>query len=96
MISMAEKPTINFGLEGVYVDESSISLVDGINGKLWYRGYSIDDLAEKSNFEEAVYLLIYGKLPNKSELDAFKTKLADRMELPQEVVDLIKLISGRT
>ncbi|MEM3313116.1 MAG: citrate/2-methylcitrate synthase [Thermoplasmatales archaeon] len=43
---MTEKPIINYGLEGVYVDESSISLVDGLNGKLWYRGYSIEDLAD--------------------------------------------------
>ncbi|MEM1995953.1 MAG: citrate/2-methylcitrate synthase, partial [Thermoplasmatales archaeon] len=93
---MTEKPIINYGLEGVYVDESSISLVDGLNGKLWYRGYSIEDLAEKSNFEEVTYLLIYGKLPTRAELNSFKTKLAERMELPQEIIDLIRLIATRT
>ena len=39
---MPEKPVINWGLEGVYVNESSICKVDGQNGKLWYRGYKIE------------------------------------------------------
>ncbi|MGC8644640.1 MAG: citrate/2-methylcitrate synthase [Thermoplasmata archaeon] len=96
MIIMTEKPTINYGLEGVYVDESSISLVDGLNGKLWYRGYAIEDLADRSNFEEVTYLLIYGKLPTRQELDSFGSKLAEKMSLPPEVIDTIKFMAGRT
>ena len=87
---MSSKPTINYGLEGIYVDESSISKVDGQNGKLWYRGYSIEDLAERSNFEEVSYLLIYGKLPTQKEYDEFVKKLKDRREIEPEIRDLIK------
>ena len=75
---MTEKPVINYGLEGVYVDESAISKVDGQNGKLWYRGYSIESLAEQSNFEEVCYLLLNGKLPSKAEYDEFSRKLWNR------------------
>ncbi len=90
---MNTKPTINYVLEGIYVDESAISKVDGQNGKLWYRGYSIEDLAEKSNFEEVSYLLIYGKLPTKTEYEDFVTKLKDRMDLPTEVKKVIKTMA---
>ncbi|MCL6003566.1 MAG: citrate/2-methylcitrate synthase [Candidatus Thermoplasmatota archaeon] len=90
---MNTKPTINYGLEGIYVDESAISKVDGQNGKLWYRGYSIEDLAEKSNFEEVSYLLIHGKLPTKTEYDQFVTKLKERMDLPEEVKNVIKTMA---
>ncbi len=87
------KPTINYGLEGIYVDESSISKVDGQNGKLWYRGYSIENLAEQSNFEEVSYLLLYGKLPTKNEYDDFTGKLKDRRDIPKEVRDVIKVMA---
>lgn len=90
---MTEKPTINFGLEGIYVDESAISKVDGQNGKLWYRGFTIEDLSEHSNFEEVSFLLIYGKLPNKKEYEEFVKKMKDRRDLPKEILDVIKTMS---
>ncbi len=90
---MTEKPVINFGLEGIYVDESAISKVDGQNGKLWYRGYTIEDLSDHSNFEEVSYLLVYGKLPTKAEYEEFVRKMKDRRELPQEVMDVIKAMA---
>jgi citrate synthase len=51
--------------------ESDITFIDGDRGILLYRGYSIDELAEHSNFLEVCYLLLYGNLPNKNEMDAF-------------------------
>jgi len=90
---MADKPTINFGLDGVYVDESSICKVDGQNGKLWYRGYAIEDLADRSNFEEVAYLLIYGKLPTRREYDAFEKSLKERIQLPKEIMDTIRIMA---
>ena len=51
------------GLEGVVADESGICKIDGNGGKLYYRGYSIDDLAACSNYEEVAYLLLYERLP---------------------------------
>jgi citrate synthase len=90
---MVDKPTINFGLDGVYVDESSICKVDGQNGKLWYRGYAIEDLADMSNFEEVAYLLVYGKLPTRSEFEEFEKKLKERIQLPKEITDMIKIMA---
>ena len=51
------------GLKDVYLDRTQASFIDGGEGKLLYRGYNIHDLAEKSTFEEVVYLLLYGSLP---------------------------------
>ncbi|MCL4333554.1 MAG: citrate/2-methylcitrate synthase [Candidatus Thermoplasmatota archaeon] len=87
---MNDKPTINYGLEGIYVDESSISKVDGQNGKLWYRGYAIEELARQSNFEEVTYLLLKGRLPSRKEYDDFTKKLKERRELPGDIKDLIR------
>src|SRR4051812_33459053 len=54
---------------------SSITFLDGDVGILRYRGYPIEQLAEQSSFVETSYLLIYGKLPNKKELERFTTNL---------------------
>ena len=54
------------GLEGVIATESSISDINGEKGILSYRGYSIEDLAKKTSFEETSYLLLTGDLPSKS------------------------------
>jgi len=84
------------GLEGAITNESAISYVDGANGKLIYRGYSIDDLcAGGGGYEETAYLLLYGKLPNRGELDAFSADLASRRGVPGEVKDLIGRIARR-
>ena len=53
-------PEIFKGLKDVYLDTTKSSFIDGQEGKLLYRGYNIHDLAEKSTFEEVVYLLFYG------------------------------------
>ncbi|MDA1001645.1 MAG: citrate synthase/methylcitrate synthase [bacterium] len=85
------------GLEGAITNESRISYVDGENGKLIYLGYSIDDLCRGGGgFEETVYLLLNGRLPNRAELDAFASDLAGRRAIPGEVKDLISGIAKRT
>lgn len=80
--------TTTKGLEGVVATQSSISSI--IDDQLTYVGYKIDDLAEKSSFEEVVYLLWNLKLPTKSELDAFKKELASDMELPDAVIEHLR------
>jgi citrate synthase len=55
--------------------KSSITFLDGEQGILRYRGYPIEELAEKSSFVEVAYLLIYGELPTKGQLEEFTTKL---------------------
>ena len=64
------------GLEGVVAAQTAMSMVDGANGRLIYRGYVIADLAEDMSFEEVAYLLWYGRLPNRAELDALSLELA--------------------
>ncbi|MBK1831048.1 citrate synthase [Verrucomicrobiaceae bacterium R5-34] len=78
------------GLEGVIANESALSRVEGLEGKLSYLGYDIDDLVNGCTFEEVTYLLQNGQLPNQSELDAFCESLRGRRELPQGVVDFLK------
>ena len=66
---------INSGLDNVIAGETGISSVGKEGSGLTYRGYSVKDLALHSSFEEVAYLLIYGKLPNTSELSSYKDKL---------------------
>ncbi|MGB0774903.1 MAG: citrate/2-methylcitrate synthase [Akkermansiaceae bacterium] len=78
------------GLEGVIANESALSRVEGLEGKLSYLGYSINELVEHCNFEEVTYLLQNGRLPNQAELDAFTQKLASKRELPEGVIEFLK------
>ncbi len=70
------------GLEGVVIAQTNLSRIDGQNGELLYRGVDIHDLAEYATFEEVAYLLWFGRLPARSELDEFKTRLAAQREMP--------------
>ena len=67
--------TLDKGFKNTGSTTSKITYLDGEKGILRHRGYSIEDLASKSTFTEVCYLLIYGKLPNKKQLDAFEDKL---------------------
>ncbi|MFC1763224.1 citrate/2-methylcitrate synthase [Planctomycetota bacterium] len=78
------------GLEGVIATTSEICQVDGVNGKLYYRGYSIQDLAAHSDFEETTYLLLYGKLPTAQELETFSQCMRGGRELPLAVQAMIR------
>jgi citrate synthase len=64
------------GLEGVIAAQTAISMVDGANGRLVYRGFVIADLAEDMSFEEVAYLLWHGTLPTRAELDSLTLELA--------------------
>ncbi len=77
------------GLEGVIANESALSSVQGLDGKLSYLGYDIDDLVEHCNFEEVTYLLHRGKLPSAEELTAFESQLRNNREIPQQLIDFI-------
>lgn len=87
---MTDKPEIAYGLNGVVVDETNICWVNGTEGKLYYYGYSIEDLAQSAEYEETAYLLLKGKLPNRSELDQFKADLVAARGLPDNVLAAIK------
>src|SRR5882724_10825639 len=78
------------GLEGIVAAESRISDVNGDEGWLIYAGYDIHDLAEHSTFEEVVYLLWYGRLPHKQELETISESLRTNAAIPPEVVTAMK------
>jgi citrate synthase len=78
------------GLAGVVAAETSLSSIDGENGRLWYRGYDIHSLAKSATFPEVLYLLWYGDLPTRAELIAFEGLLAAERNVPVEVVDLLR------
>ena len=82
--------TLYRGLDGVHIDESSVSSIDGTKGELIYRGYDIRELADKVSFEETSYLLWNDDLPNQSQLDAFKESLKPHFKIPDEVIDILK------
>ncbi len=81
-MTQKETPQVVRGLEGIYVSTTELSRVDGENGRLFYRGYSIQDLVAHGSFEETVFLLWHGHLPTSSELKAFGTTLAQARILP--------------
>jgi citrate synthase len=77
------------GLEGVVAAESEICQIDGAKGKLYYRGYSIEDLAQYSSFEETAYLLLYEKLPSEQELEDFTLSMRQCRALQPPIRDMI-------
>lgn len=83
-------PVIAKGLEGIIANSTSLSDVLGKEGVLIYAGYDINELAGKATYEEIVYLLWHGALPNRAELDELKAKLRSERELPRGLVDFIK------
>ncbi|MBT5925030.1 MAG: citrate synthase [Verrucomicrobia bacterium] len=84
------------GLEGIVAAQTYLSDVRGDVGELIYRGYDINELAGNIGYEETVYLLHYGKLPNQTELDGLKAKLVAYRALPQGVIDLIQSLPKET
>ena len=90
---MTEAPKINRGLMGVHFDRSAVSDIDGATGRLYYRGYTIDDLATNASFEEVAHLLIMGELPNADELAEFDARLKASRVLPDEIMDIVRATS---
>ncbi len=80
------------GLEGVTANESALSRVQGLEGKLSYLGYNIDDLVEHCSFEEVTYLLHNGKLPNSSEREIFEKSIRNDRELPQQLITFLETL----
>ena len=81
--------TIHRGLDGVNIDTSEISSIDGQKGELVYRGYDIRELADEASFEEVTYLLWNDDLPTESQLAEFKEQIASHVGIPDEVCDML-------
>lgn len=71
---------------------SKICYIDGDEGILRYRGYPIEELAEKSTFLEVAYLLMYGNLPTQGQLSDWEFTISQHSAVPQGLLDIIKLM----
>ena len=78
------------GLAGVPAAKSGICIIRGDQGKLQYRGFPIDELADKCCFEETTYLLLFGRLPTEEELESFKAELVEERHLKFRIIDVLK------
>ncbi|KAF0216069.1 MAG: 2-methylcitrate [Geobacteraceae bacterium] len=88
--------TYSPGLEGVIAGETAISTV-GKKGKgLTYRGYSINDLAERASFEEVAFLLVHDKLPNGGELDRYRKQLVALRPLPDRLKAVLEQLPAKS
>ena len=83
--------TIDRGFKNTGSCESAITFLDGEKGILSYRGYPIEQLAEKSTFLEVAYLLIYGELPNSQAFSDFQTQIANHTLVNE---DIKKILDG--
>jgi citrate synthase len=86
---------VNTGLEGIVVAETRLSMVDGERGELIIAGYPVEELAASATFEETVWLLWHGELPDEAQLAAFRADLAVRRELPAETLELLAACARR-
>ncbi|MDR5656334.1 citrate synthase [Halodesulfurarchaeum sp. HSR-GB] len=81
------------GLEGVLVAESALSDIDGDAGKLYYRGYPIEALAEEATYEEVLYLLWNEDLPTATELADFEAEMREARAVKPGIIDLLQLLA---
>lgn len=80
----------NTGLRGVTVADTKISFIDGVQGILIYRGYRIEELAEKSTFLETAYLLLNGDLPSGEKLAEFSHEVFEYSALPEFILECLR------
>ncbi len=83
-------PVTAKGLEGIVANSTRLSDVLGQEGTLIYAGYNINELAGKVSYEEVVYLLWHGHLPNREELAELTESLRSQRELPEGVINFLK------
>ena len=83
------------GLRGISAGKTAIATVGHEGEGLSYRGYDIMDLADRAAFEEVAYLLLYGKLPTRAELDAYVARLKKQRGLPQALKDVLERIPAQ-
>lgn len=93
---MGEKKSGGAGLRGQVAGNTALSTVGKTGKGLTYRGFAIEELAEKATFEEVAYMLLYGSLPTQSEYDSYSKKLKLFRSLPQELKDVLERIPKST
>jgi len=82
------------GLRGVVVAESDLSYIDGDEGRLVYRGYSIEDIAREATFEEVLYLLWHGELPTRDARETFAAEMAADRAVEASVLDTLAALAA--
>jgi citrate synthase len=87
---MSSVTTVPKGMEGIVATTSSICYIDGDRGVLAYRGIDIHELADHSTFEETCYLLWFGRLPNRSELNDLQQRLAKERRLDPAIIQFLR------
>ena len=93
---MTEGTRLIRGLEGVVAAETKLCDLDGAHGRLAYRGYDIDDLARHATFEEVCYLLWYGELPSKPQIDELTVALVAARAIPDQLVEAFRVMPKDT
>ncbi|MBV8522723.1 MAG: 2-methylcitrate synthase [Acetobacteraceae bacterium] len=86
------KPKKSVALSGVPAGNTALCTVGRTGNDLHYRGYDILDIAETCDFEEIAYLLVYGKLPNRAELSAYKARLQALRGIPEAVKKILEAL----
>lgn len=95
-INKLMEQTYDRGMENLVAGETTIGKIDGEQGKLWYRGYDVEDLAKHSNFDEVTYLVIHGELPTESQFDGWKSEFENWHNPPEEALNVLKSLPADT
>jgi citrate synthase len=90
---LPDKSAVHRGLNGITFDRSTITRIDADNGRLEYRGYDVNALAEHTSFEETVALLLDGELPNPDKLASIRAELASLRSVPSSILGLLAFMS---
>ncbi len=90
------KPKKSVALSGVAAGNTALCTVGRSGNDLHYRGYDILDIADKCEFEEIAYLLVHGKLPTQTELNAYKNKLKALRGIPANVMNILECIPANS
>jgi citrate synthase len=95
LLKKVTRPDLHRGLEGVVVDETSLSVIDGGAGELRYHGYPIEDLARHADFEEVLHLLWHGHLPDAGADGQFRRAMAEERPVSEGVLDHLRELAAR-
>jgi 2-methylcitrate synthase len=91
-----QQPKKSVALSGVIAGSTALSTVGHNGQELHYRGYDIQDLAENCDFEEVAFLILFGELPSRSELETYRRTLLNLRSLPPSVMKILESIPAHT
>ncbi len=94
--TLSQDQNIRRGMDELVVDTTSVSWVDGQQGRLFYRGYKIEELAKSASFEEVAYLLLCGELPTSQQLQGFSWKLRQLSHTPEKTIRILQELPRHT